>query len=309
MSECIGVDVAKAHLDWVQGPHGEVERIPNTSAGVRRLIRWLEKLDFDRVILESTGGYERILFDALVDQGVRVVRVNPKRVRDFGKGMGILAKNDVIDAKLLALFGTKAEPAERPQKGPRARQLGDLASRRRQLIKTKTIEKNRLEHATGWARRDGKSLVVILERRITKLDREIDRLIALDADQKADFERLQSVPGVGPKVARALLMDLPELGKLDRRCISSLVGLAPYAKDSGQKFGARRIEGGRSGPRTQLYLAAMIASRYNPVLKPMYDRLRAAGKPAKVAYIAVARRLLTILNAMVKNRTYWEAPA
>jgi len=306
MNECIGVDVAKAHLDWVEGPHGEVERIPNTSAAVRRLIRKLRALDFDQIVLESTGGYERLLFEALVDAEMAVVRVNPKRVRDFGKGMGVLAKNDAIDAKLLALFGAKADPARRPQKGPRARELSDLASRRRQLVKTMTIEKNRLEHAKGWARKDILSLVAIFERRIKKIDGEIDRLIALDADQKADFDRLQTVPGVGPKVARALLMDLPELGRLDRRQISSLVGLAPYAKDSGQKFGSRRIEGGRSGPRTQLYLAAMIASRYNPVLKQMHDRLRAAGKPPKVAFIAVARRLLTILNAMIKNRTEWE---
>ena len=306
MSECIGVDVAKEHLDWVLGPQGEVERIPNTPAAVRRLVKTLRGLDFDRVVLESTGGYERLLFDALVDQGIGVVRVNPKRVRDFGKGMGVLAKNDSIDAKLLALFGSKADPERRPQKGPRARELSDLASRRRQLVKTMTMEKNRLEHARGWVRRDITSLVAILERRLEKIDREIDRLIALDADQKADFDRLQTVPGVGPKVARALLMDLPELGQLDRRKISSLAGLAPYAKDSGQKFGSRRIEGGRSGPRTQLYLAAMIASRYNPVLKPMHDRLRAAGKPAKVAYIAVARRLLGILNAMVRNGTTWE---
>jgi transposase len=306
MRHCVGVDVAKAHLDWAFGQEGEVSRTSNSPAGVRRLVRKLKRLELDRVVLEATGGYEELLHRALVDAGVPVVRVNPKRVRDFGKGMGVLAKNDAIDARLLALFGEKAEPVQRPQKGPRARKLAELATRRRQLIEFVRVEKNRLEHTPRWLAADVRSLIRVLEGRIAKIDRKMDGLISEDPVQQADFERMQTVPGVGEKTARALLADLPELGQLDRKRIASLAGLAPYAKDSGQKTGLRRIEGGRAAPRTALYLAAMIASRYNPVLKAVHDRMRAAGKAPKVVFVAVARKLLTILNAMVRDGTQWE---
>ena len=166
-------------------------------------------------------------------------------------------------------------------------------------------EKTRREHTPGWLRRDVDSLIEVLDRRVAKIDRRMDALIAEDEGQRADFARMQTVPGVGERTARALIADLPELGRLDRKQICSLVGLAPYAKDSGQKSGLRRIEGGRSGPRTALYVSAMIASRYNPDLKAFYERLRASGKPAKVAYVAVARRLLTILNAIVRDQSEW----
>jgi transposase len=306
MGVCIGVDVAKNHLDWVLGPKGEVERIDNSPAAVRRLVRRLRKLDFDRVILESTGQYERLLYEALEDAGVRVARVNPFRVRRFGEGMGVLAKNDSIDARLLALFGDKVEPEERPKKTDRERLLGDLSARRRQLIANLTAEKNRLEHASGYVAKEIKSLIRTVERHIEKLESKIDQLIAEDERQREDFARLQSVPGVGPKVARSLIVDLPELGKLDRRRISSLVGLAPYANDSGQKQGKRSIHGGRSAPRTMLYLAAMVGSRFTPELAAMKLRLQEAGKPPKVILIACARKLLTILNAIVRDQSEWK---
>ena len=307
MGVCVGVDVAKAHLDWVLGPDGDVERIENRPGAVRRLVRRLQKLDFDRVVLESTGQYERLLFEALQDEGVPVVRVNPLRVRRFGQGMSVLAKNDSIDAKMLALFGEKAEPEERPRTSSRERMLRDLAARRRQLIGMMTAEKNRLEHASKAVVSDVKSMVRLLEKRIEKLDVKIRETIATDPEQRENYRRLQTVPGIGPKVAQALVVDLPELGQLDRRRISSLVGLAPYAQDSGQKRGSRRIHGGRSGPRTQLYLAAMIGSRFNPELKVMYERLIAKGKPPKVAYIALARKMLTILNAIVRDQSEWRS--
>ena len=307
MGVCVGVDVAKAHLDWVLGPDGDVERIENRPGAVRRLVRRLQKLDFDRVVLESTGQYERLLFEALQDEGVPVVRVNPLRVRRFGQGMSVLAKNDSIDAKMLALFGEKAEPEERPRTSSRERMLRDLAARRRQLIGMMTAEKNRLEHASKAVVSDVKSMVRLLEKRIEKLDVKIRETIAADPEQRENYRRLQTVPGIGPKVAQALVVDLPELGQLDRRRISSLVGLAPYAQDSGQKRGSRRIHGGRSGPRTQLYLAAMIGSRFNPELKVMYERLIAKGKPPKVAYIALARKMLTILNAIVRDQSEWRS--
>lgn len=305
MGVCIGVDVAKKHLDWVLSPNGEVKRIENTSVAVRRFIRKLQKMDFDRVILESTGQYERLLFEALEDEGIPVCRLNPYRVRRFGEGMGVLAKNDSIDAKLLALFGDKADPEERPKKTVRGRLLGDLSARRRQLISNMTAEKNRLEHTSGYVAKEIKSLIRVLERHIEKLEAKIDQILAQDEKQQGDFKRLQAVPGIGPKVARTLLVDLPELGQLDRRRISSLVGLAPYANDSGQKIGKRSIHGGRAAPRTMLYLAAMVGSRCNPELIAMKQRLQEKGKPPKVILIACARKLLTILNAMVRDQTEW----
>jgi transposase len=305
MGVCIGVDVAKRHLDWSLGAQGEVKRVSNTRAGVRRLVRQLESLEFDRVVLESTGQYERLLYETLADSSVPVVRINPVRARRFGQGMGVLAKNDAIDARLLALFGEKADPEERPRRTLRERLLGDLAARRRQLIANITAEKNRLEHASKCVASEIRGLIRILEKRVERLDMKIDGVIAQDEKRRRDFDRLQTVPGVGPRVARALLIDLPELGKLDRRKISSLVGLAPYTRDSGQKSGSRRIHGGRAAPRTALYLAAMVGSRFNPDLMAMKERLREAGKPPKVALVAVARKLLTILNAIVRDQTEW----
>jgi len=307
MGECVGVDVAKDYLDWTVGLKSEVERVPNTPAGVRRLVRLFGSLHPDRIVFEATGGYERLLHRALEKAGLPGVRVNPTRVRELGRAMGILAKNDSIDARLLALYGVKAEPRREAVPSDRERRMSELAARRRQLIQLITIEKNRREQTPRWLRADLESLIRILQGRVEKIDSLIDGLIAEDAEQAARFERLQSVPGVGAKTARALLADLPELGHLDRRRIASLAGLAPFAKDSGKKRGQRRIYGGRSAPRTALYLAALVASRFNPTLKPVYDRLVAAGKPGKVALVAVARKLLTILNAMVRDGSEWRA--
>jgi transposase len=184
--------------------------------------------------------------------------------------------------------------------------MTDLIRRRRQLIDMIVAEKSRLDKAKGVIRRDIQALVTVLKRRVVKIEERIDADIAADPEQAENSKRLQSVPSVGRAVARALIVELPELGALGRRQISSLVGLAPFAKDSGKKTGYRRVRAGRSGPRTALYLAAMNGARFNPVLKAMYDRLVAAGKPPKVAFIALARKLLTILNAMVRDGTTWQ---
>ena len=234
-----------------------------------------------------------------------VILVNPWRVRRFGEGLGINAKTDAVDAQLLALFGERVKPTQRPVPGPGEREMADLVQRRRQLIAMIVAEKNRLEHARAAVRRDILALVKVLERRVAKLDRWIDTAIAKDEAKVERRLQLEGVPCIGPGIARTLIVDLPELGTLSRRQIASLVGIAPFANDSGKKTGYRRIRAGRSGPRTALYLAAMNASRFNPVLKPMFDRLIAAGKPPKVAFIAIARKLLTILNAMVRDHTLW----
>jgi transposase len=258
------------------------------------------------IVVESTGGYERALTEALSGANLPVALVNPWRVRRFGEGLGVLAKTDPLDAQILALYGERARPTRRPLPGPRQRQMADLVRRRRQLIAMIVAEKSRLDTASAVIRRDIQALVKMLERRVVKIDERIDAAIAADAEKAENYERLQSAPSVGPGVARALIVDLPELGALSRRKISSLVGLAPFAKDSGRKTGKRRIRAGRSGPRTALYLAAMNGARFNPVLKAFYIRLIEAGKPPKVAFIALARKLLTILNAMVRDGTTWE---
>lgn len=308
MGVSAGIDVSKQHLDWALGSKAKTAQVRNTRAGIRSLVMRLgeQAADLDRIIVESTGGYERALVEALAEAGLPVILINPWRVRRFGEGLGILAKTDSIDAHVLALFGERAAPPARPVPGPRDRQMGDLVRRRRQLTAMIVAEKNRLEHAATVIRRDILALVKILERRVAKLDDRIDAAIAGDTTKARTRAQLESVPCVGPGIARALIVDLPELGTLGRRQIASLVGIAPFANDSGKKSGYRRIRAGRSGPRTALYLAALNASRFNPVLKSMYGRLIKAGKPPKVALIAIARKLLTILNAIVRDDTMWQ---
>lgn len=302
----VGVDVSKHHLDWAIGPEGAVERVPNSPAAVRRLVSSLRKLDLASVVVESTGGYERSLTEALAKVDLPVVLVNPWRVRRLGEALGILAKTDPLDARILALFGERARPARRPVPGPRQREMADLVRRRRQLISIIVAEKSRLDTASKVIRKDIEGVVRLLERRVAKLDEKIDRAIQADDEKAQLFSRLQSAPSVGPGVARALIVDLPELGHLTRRQICSLVGLAPFAKDSGKKVGLRRIRAGRAAPRTALYLAAMNGARFNPVLKRMYERLLEVGKPKKVALVALARKLLTILNAMAREGKDWQ---
>ena len=306
MGVYVGIDVSKQHLDWVVGTEGVVERTPNSPAGVRRLVAKLAKLDIASIVVESTGGYERPITEALAAADLPVVLVNPWRVRRFGEGLGVLAKTDPLDARVLALFGERARPPQRPLPGPKQREMADLVRRRRQLISMIVAEKSRLDTASKTVVRDIKTLVQILERRVAKLDERIDRAIADDAERAENSRRLQTAPSIGPAVARTLIVDLPELGTLGRRQIASLVGVAPFARDSGKKSGYRRIRAGRAAPRTALYLAAMNGARFNPVLKAMYDRMIAAGKPPKVALIALARKLLTILNAMVRDGTDWQ---
>jgi transposase len=286
-----------------------VDQVSNSRAGVRQLVTALGRIELESIVVESTGGYERVLTEALTAAALPVVLVNPWRVRRFGEGLGMLAKTDPLDARVLAMFGERACPAQRPLPGPRQREMADLVRRRRQLIAMIVAEKSRLDTASPIVRRDINSLVQLLERRVARLDERIDRAIADDPEKSEQWRRLQTAPCVGPGVARALIVDLPELGSLGRRQITSLVGLALFAKDSGKKSGYRRIRAGRAAPRSALYLAAMNGARFNAVLKEMYQRLIAAGKPPKLALIALARKLLTILNAMVRDRTEWRQAA
>jgi transposase len=303
----VGIDVAKHSLEWSLGSGGRIEHARNEPRPIAALVRRMVELDPDRIVVESTGGYERMLVEKLAAAGLPVVVVNPRRVRSFGEGMGFVAKTDAIDARLLALYGEKAQPPIRPILQGRDRLLADLVARRRQLVAMTVAEKNRRETASAALRRTIEPVLRTLETLIRELERRIDTTLAGDVEKAELSALLQSVPGVGPAVARTLLIDLPELGHLGRREIASLVGVAPFSRDSGTVRGLRRIRGGRASIRTVLYLAAMTAARFNPLLAALYQRLRQAGKPPKLAFVAVARKLLTILNAMARERTVWQA--
>lgn len=307
MSICVGIDVAKHSLEWSAGSEGKIEHARNEPRPIAQLVRRLVTLDPERIVVESTGGYERSLVQKLAEAGLPVVVVNPRRVRSFGEGLGFLAKTDAIDARLLALFGEKAQPPIRPILQGTDRLLADLVARRRQVVSMIVAEKSRRETAPRVVRATIDPVLRTLAQLVRNLERRIDAVLQADVERAEIFELLQSVPGVGPGVARTLMIDLPELGHLGRREIASLVGVAPFARDSGSFRGHRRIRGGRAAVRTALYLAAMTASRFNPVLRVLYQRLRQAGKPAKLAFVAVARKLLTILNAIAREGTAWQA--
>jgi transposase len=307
MTTSVGIDVSKDCLEWVHGFQGKIQSTRNEPRPIAELVRKLVAIDPDRIVVESTGGYERPLVAKLSAVGLPVVVVNPRRVRSFGEGMGMLAKTDALDARLLALFGEKVQPPLRPIVQGKDRLLADLVARRRQLLALVVSEKNRLGIAPPAIRRLIASLLRTLERHLKALDEQIDRALLEDADRAVLYDLLQTVPAVGPGVARTLLADLPELGQLGRREIAALVGVAPFARDSGKIRSSRRVRGGRASVRTVLYLAAMTGARFNPVLRELYQRLRQAGKPPKLAFVAVARKLLTILNAIARERIAWQA--
>jgi transposase len=306
MTHCAGIDVSKDHLDLALHEDSEVERLPNSLRGAKAIAQRLRTSEVQRVVVESTGGYERRLVAALEKAGIPVALVNPWRVRRFGEGLGLLAKTDSIDARLLARFARQAEPAETPAKSRESRRLGSFIRRRRQLVAMVVAEKARLENADRWLQSSIQDLVRILERRVEKIDALIDQAVERDPILAGKRDLIRSVPCIGPGITRALLIDLPELGSLNRKQVAALVGVAPYARDSGRKTGLRSIRAGRQAPRTALYLAAMNASRFHPEMKTFYERLRAAGKPPKLAFIAVARKLLTSINAIVRDQKPWQ---
>ena len=303
-----GIDVSKDFLDLALGEGSEVERLPNSTAGVRIVAERLRRVDLQSVVIESTGGYERRVLRALQAAQVSVSLVNPWRVRRFGEALGLLAKTDAIDARLLARFARQVSPPRTASRSAETLQLATYTSRRRQLIAMIVAEKARLENAEAWLRKSIADVVGLLERRVQKIDGLIDDAIACDEGLRTNRDLIQSVPCVGPGITRILLVELPELGTLSRKEVAALVGLAPFARDSGRKQGARTIRSGRHAPRSALYLAALNASRFHPDMKVFYTRLRTSGKPPKVALVAVARKLLTSINAIVRDQRSW-APA
>lgn len=301
----IGIDVSKNQLDYASHDRRQQGQFPNTAAGFVALIEALAPIAPERIVVESTGGYERALARALADAALPVVVVNPRAVRHFAKAIGVLAKTDRLDAAVLAQYAATLRPEPRARRSDEESAMADLMARRRQLFSMIVMEKNRLAAPVRALARRIEAHIRWLEREVKATDALLDEAIAADPDRSARFRILESVPGVGAVVAKALIADLPELGRLGKRTLSALVGVAPFNRDSGSIRGKRQIRGGRSAVRGILYMAALTGSRFNPVLKAFYARLLAAGKPKKLALTALAHKLLIILNAMVKNRTMW----
>jgi transposase len=302
----VGVDVAKTELVTGLRPTGEVWTVSNDETGIQELLQRLRPRDPVLVVIEATGGYERGVVAALAAAGIPLVVANPRQVRDFARSTGQLAKTDRIDAQVLALFAERVRPEPRPLPDEATRTLTALLARRRQILEMLTAERNRLEHAVPAVRRDLIQHIRWLERRLRDVDHDLDRTVQSSPIWRAKENLLRSLPGVGPVTSRTLIGSLPELGFLNRKQIAALVGVAPLARDSGTLKGKRLVWGGRAPVRAALYMAALVASRRNPALRAFYARLVAAGKPKKLALTACMRKLLTILNAMVKTNSAWQ---
>ena len=290
-------------------PSGERWTAANDEAGIQRLLTRLREDAPALVVLEATGGYERAAVAALAAARLPLVVANPRQVRDFARATGQLAKTDQIDADTLALFAERVRPEPRALPDASAQALDALLTRRRQILGMVGAERNRLEHAVPAVRRGIVQHIRWLERQLRDVDDDVDRTIQVSPIWRAKENLLRSVPGVGPVVSRTLIGDLPELGTMPRKQIAALVGVAPLARDSGTLRGKRLVWGGRAPVRAALYMAALVATRRNPVIREFYQRLLAAGKPKKVALTACMRKLLTILNAMLRANTVWRHTA
>ena len=302
----VGVDIAKADFVVACRPVGTSWTALNDVPGITDTVARVRALAPTLIVVEATGGYETPLVAALATAGLSVVVANPRQVRDFAKSTGQLAKTDRLDAQLLALFAERVRPTPRPLPDVVVQQLNALMTRRRQLLDMLTAEGNRLEHAAAPIRREITRHIRWLERRVTAVDRDLDDTIQQSPVWRAKENLLRSVPGIGPVVSRTLLADLPELGRLNRKQIAALVGVAPLARDSGTLRGKRTVWGGRAPVRAVLYMGTLVATRHNAVVRAFYRRLVEAGKPKKVALIACMRKLFTILNAMMRSNTAWE---
>lgn len=302
----IGIDVSKDFLDLAAADDAPVERFGNTPGGRRRLGRRVASAAPARIVLEATGGYEAPLLDELVAAGLPVVRVNPRPVRDFARAAGVLAKTDAIDARVLSRFARVMEPPLRPAPDPAVRVLERLSTRRRQLVEARVRENNRLVVETNRCIVSSlKAMIRTIDKSIEELEAEIAAQIAAHAELERKAEIARSVPGIGVVTAATLIAEMPELGTLSRQAVAALAGVAPFNRDSGGSQGRRSIAGGRAEVRAALYMATLVAVRRNPVLAEDYNRLIAAGKRPKIALVACMRKLLTIVNAMIRDNKPW----
>jgi transposase len=304
----VGIDVSKDRLDVAARPSGEALIVPRNAAGLEELSARLTKLKPCVIALEATGGFETVAAAALSAAGLPVVVVNPAQIRHFAQAVGQRAKTDPIDAMVIAHFAEATRPEPRPLPDEATRLLADLLARRRQIIEMIGAERQREKRITvPRLKKSIARLLKALEKELASVDTDIDEAVRGSPAWRAAEDLLSSVPGIGPTIARTLIAELPELGRLGRREIAALAGLAPFTRQSGQWRGRSFIAGGRTAVRTALFMGAMVAKKHNPVLKAFFDRLVDAGKPKMVALIAVARKLLTILNAILRDQRPWQS--
>lgn len=302
----VGIDIAKYQLDVADTDTQQHWTVPNDPDGHAQLRQRLEKLKPKVIVLEATSGYERPVACELAAAGLPVVVVNPRQVRDFARAIGRLAKTDAIDALILAQFGAAVKPKIRPLPDEESEALRELIARRRQLVRMCTSESNRLQQArSAKVRKSIQRVLTLLEQQRKKIDDDLDKRIRQSPVWREKYDLLTGVPGIGPQTARTLLIELPELGRASRQQIAALVGVAPLNRDSGLMRGRRTTWGGRANVRSALYMATLVAVRHNPRLRVMYERLLERGKRKKVALIACMHKLLTIINAMIREGKPW----
>jgi transposase len=307
-SVSVGIDVSKTRLDIAVAPQGEVWQAANDEAGIASVVARLDSWRVGRVVVEATGGQERLLVVELYHAGLPVALVNPKRVRNFARALGRLAKTDRLDAEVLAVFGQMTQPLLTTLPSEQEEALSVLVTRRRQVIEMLTAEKNRLKTVKPGGRTRLEKHIGWLEDEVRALTEEIEELFRRNPPLEDKYDLLGSVPGVGLILTATLLAELPELGQLSRQEVAALVGVAPFNRDSGAKRGQRRIASGRAAVRTVLYMATISALKCNPVIRSFKAQLVARGKPPKVAIVACMRKLLTILNAILRDRRPWSPP-
>ena len=301
-----GVDVSKARLDVAVTGSDETWSVSNATDGIAQLVERLREIQPELVVMEATGGFEVPAAAALAAAEIPIVIANPRQVRDFAKSTGQLAKTDALDAQMIALFAERVRPQVRPLPDEDARILDAIVGRRRQIIDMITAEKNRLGSALPAVHKSIEQNIHWLERQLERVDSDLDGRIRKSPVWQAKHNLLRDVPGVGPNLARTLIAELPELGRLSNKQIAALVGVAPLARDSGLFRGKRMVWGGRASVRCALYMSILSATKWNPVIRVFYERLRAQGKPPKVAMVACMRKLLTILNAMIRDGREWD---
>ena len=303
----VGIDVAKDRLDVHLRPAGEAFTVARDDEGIEMLAARLSALAPELVVLEATGGFETVVAAGLAAAGLPLAVVNPRQIRDFARATGRLAKTDPLDAAVIAHFAEAVRPQARPVASAEAHALGELVARRRQLIGMMAAERNRRRQLTGKRLIKGiDRILAVLQAQLTELEHDIGEAVRGTPAWREKEDLLVSVPGIGPKIARTLIAELPELGSLDRHQVAALVGVAPFNRDSGRWRGRRTIAGGRAVVRSALYMSVLVSIRRNLPLADTYRRLRAAGKPAKVAIVACMRKLATILNAILRDKTPWQ---
>jgi transposase len=302
----VGIDIGKSMLDVCIFELDVYLQYPNSAAGVRELLKKLARYKLTRILVEATGGYERCLIEACAEKGLPLIVVQPMQVRQFAKAQGIIAKTDKMDSRLIAQFGAVIKPEVRPLSSKKVRYIRDLLSRKRQLNEMRTQELNRQHKAPGILAATHKRLIKVLDKEIEGMNKLLAKAVNEVTEWQRTYEILNSVPGVGDGVTFTLLGELPKLGQLSPRKIAALCGLAPFNRDSGTMKGRRRIKGGRAPIRTVLYMAMLSAIQCNPVIKKFYKKLVEQGKHKKVALTACMRKMITILNAMVRDNCEWQ---